>query len=168
MIFEMTGGSVLVTGSVIATTEENRRAGPRGVHRAGCAVSGRADSALLPHARFGARRRGPGAGDISARMAWVLELRGAGCAAHLAVPHRDDGVPARAGEPRPSGAARRAGRGFNRPGHGSRRRRRIRPIHGSSRFPTRTHRSRRSRRGTASGWPWSRRCRSFPRVSARF
>ena len=76
----------------------------------------RAAGALLPDARLGARRRGPGAGDLPARLALLPRLRGPVLAAHLALPDRHQRLPHRAGQPQPAPAADRAGRPQLRPG----------------------------------------------------
>ena len=79
--------------------------GVRAAHRP---VPGRAAGALLPDARLGPRRRGPGAGDPGARLAGLRRVRGPRVAADLAVPDRHQRVPAGAGEPRAAGRCRPA------------------------------------------------------------
>src|SRR5438270_824696 len=66
------------------------RAGQPGIKRGFRApyrpVPGRAAGTLLPHARLGSRRRGPGAGDDAAGVALFRPVRGPRVAADLAVP----------------------------------------------------------------------------------
>ena len=129
-----------------------------------------AAGALLPDARLGRRRRGRAAGGDAARVAGAAGLRGAQLAALVAVPDRDERLPAHdraAAAPR---AARRPRPAERRP---RRRCRRSPSTSGSSRIPTRRSPTRgpRPRRATssarASSWPSSPRCSTCRRASAR-
>ena len=85
---------------------DDRPASRRGLPRGHRPLPARAARALLPDARLRARRRGPRAGDLPARLALVPRLRGPVLAAHLALPDRHQRLPHRAGQPQPAAAAR--------------------------------------------------------------
>src|SRR6201999_3853734 len=70
---------------------------------------------LLPAARLGPRRRGPGAGDLSAGLAWLRPVRGPVLGAPVAVHHRHPDLPERAADPSPPAAAVRPGGPGGRP-----------------------------------------------------
>src|SRR5579863_5245074 len=91
-------------------------AGQRGVRAAYRAVPARTARALLPDARLGLRRRGPGAGDPGAGLAVVQRLPGQVVAADLAACDRYERLPAGDREPGPPAAALGPGRAGRRPG----------------------------------------------------
>src|SRR5580658_1333726 len=65
---------------------------------------------LLPDARLGSRRRGPGPGDVPEGVAGAGAVRrDPQLTAHLALPDRDERLPDRAGRPRPPTTAVGAG-----------------------------------------------------------
>ncbi|CAA9210026.1 MAG: RNA polymerase sigma factor RpoE, partial [uncultured Actinomycetospora sp.] len=68
-------------------------AGRGAVHRRDRAVPPGAAGALLPHGRLGARRRGPGAGDLPAGVARVRRVRGSGVDPDVAPPDRHQRLP---------------------------------------------------------------------------
>ena len=72
-----------------------RARGPRRLRRAGRAPPPRAAGALLPHARLVRRRRGPGAGDVPARLAQARDVRRPLVVPRLALRHRHERVPRR-------------------------------------------------------------------------
>src|SRR5215475_14996314 len=85
-------------------------AGQRGLRAADRAVPPGAAGALLPDARLDLRRRGPGAGNPGPGLAVLQRFPGPVVAADLAVPDRDQRLPARHREPRPAADALRPGR----------------------------------------------------------
>src|SRR5215467_6824416 len=91
-------------------------AGQRGVRTADRAVPARVAGALLPDARLGLRRRGPGAGDPGPGLAVLQRLPGQVVAADLAVPDRHQRLPAGDREPCPAAAAVGPGCPGRRPG----------------------------------------------------
>src|SRR5690242_6286131 len=91
-------------------------AGQRGVRTADRAVPARAAGALLPDARLRLRRRGPGAGDPGPGLAVLQRFPGQVVVADLAVPDRDQRLPAGDREPRPAAAALRPERAWRRSG----------------------------------------------------
>src|SRR6516162_5887363 len=80
------------------------------------AVPPGAAGALLPDARLDLRRRGPGAGNPGPGLAVLQRLPGPVVAADLAVPDRDERLPAGDREPCPAAAALGPGRPRRRPG----------------------------------------------------
>src|ERR1700733_11180252 len=79
----------------------------------GRAVPPRAAGVLLPHARLGSRRRGPGPGHLPEGVAGAGAVRrDSQLAAHLALPDRDERLPDRLGGPgTPAAAIGTGGRG---------------------------------------------------------
>src|SRR5207245_7547601 len=89
-------------------------AGQRRLRATDRAVPARAAGALLPDARLGLRRRGPGAGDPGPGVAVLQRLSGQVIAAGLVEPDRHQRLPAGYREPRAPAAALR----LRRPGRG--------------------------------------------------
>ncbi len=72
------------------------------------ALPARAAGALLPDERLGARGRGPGPGDVPARLEGVGQLPGPLLGPHLALPDRHQRLPHQPRGPAAAAAARRA------------------------------------------------------------
>ncbi|CAG7647141.1 hypothetical protein SBRY_40594 [Actinacidiphila bryophytorum] len=84
-------------------------AGQRCLPAAGGRIPARAAGPLLPDARLRPGRRGPGPGDVSARLARLRRLRGPLVAALLALPHRYQRMPDRTPAQQPPLRARGPG-----------------------------------------------------------
>ena len=99
-----TGGREMKGCDVTELLDRARRR-RAGLPPTGRAVPARTPRALLPDAGIGPGRRGRAAGDAAGRVAGPRGVRGAGLAAHVAVPHRHQPLPQR---PAAAGGARRS------------------------------------------------------------
>ena len=80
--------------------------GRGGLRRAGRAPPARAAGPLLPDGRLAGGVRGPGAGDLPARLAGAAELPRALLAEDVALPHRHQRLPRRPRAPAPRASSR--------------------------------------------------------------
>src|SRR5271170_8418254 len=100
-------GTVILVGAETGRghDDEGRR-----LRAPGRTVPDGAAGVLLPDARLGSRRRGPGPGHVPEGLAGTRAVRRESqLTAHLALPDRDERLPDRLGGPRPPTAAVGAG-----------------------------------------------------------